>query len=123
MPEASPLDSSKPWYQCQRCGNCCRWPGDVHVSDAEIPVIAAHLGISQDAFIQDYTRINAKRTGLSIIDKPNGECIFLEGVNTCTIQTVKPEHCKGFPNVWNFPGWRDVCKAVEVEGGTLTVQH
>ena len=52
---------------------------------------------------------------LSIIDKPNGECIFLEGVNTCTIQAVKPAHCKGFPNAWNFPGWREICEAVPVE--------
>jgi len=117
MPEASHLDSAKPWYQCQRCGNCCRWPGDVNVSDAEIPVIAAHLGISQAAFIEDYTRINSKRSGLSIIDKPNGECIFLEGVNTCAIQDAKPVHCKGFPNAWSFPGWRDQCEAIEVSGG------
>ena len=116
MPESSDLDSAKPWYQCQRCGNCCRWPGDVHVSAAEVPLIAAHLGISENAFVQDYTRINAKRNGLSIIDKPNGECIFLEGLNTCTIQAVKPAHCTGFPNAWNFPGWREVCEAVEVGG-------
>ena len=114
MPAPSHLDSAKPWYQCQRCGNCCRWPGDVNVSDAEIPAIAAHLGMSQAAFIEDCTRINSKRTGLSIIDKPNGECIFLEGANTCAIQAVKPVHCKGFPNAWNFPGWRDVCEAIEV---------
>ena len=115
MPDASHLDTPKPWYQCQRCGNCCRWPGDVHVAGPEIPIIASHLGLSAVAFVQDYTRINARRTGLSIIDKPDGECIFLEGINTCAIQSVKPAHCKGFPNAWSFPGWRDVCEAVEVK--------
>ena len=116
MPEDSARDPSKPWYQCQRCGNCCRWPGDVNISEVEVPVIAAFLGISDHAFVQGYTRINSKRTGLSIIDKPNGECIFLEGVNVCRLQAVKPVHCKGFPNSWNFPGWRDLCEAVEVTG-------
>ncbi|MBX7206974.1 MAG: YkgJ family cysteine cluster protein [Verrucomicrobiaceae bacterium] len=114
MPESSPLDSTGLRFLCQRCGNCCRWPGDVHVTGREISVIAEFLGISEHAFVQDYTRINARRTGLSIIDQPDGACIFLEGVNVCRIQAVKPEHCKGFPNAWNFPGWRDLCEAVEV---------
>ena len=54
-------------------------------------------------------------TGLSIIDRPggNGECVFLEGLNVCRIQPVKPVQCRGFPNEWRFPGWRDVCEAIE----------
>jgi hypothetical protein len=27
---------------------------------------------------------------------------------------VKPQQCKDFPNGWNFPGWREVCEAIEV---------
>lgn len=114
MTETSPLDSAKPYYQCVRCGNCCRWPGDVNITEAEVPVIAHFLGLEENEFIEKYTRLNSKRSGLSIIDKPNGECVFLEGLNTCQIQSVKPEQCSGFPNVWNFPGWRDKCEAVEV---------
>lgn len=107
---------AKPHFQCVRCGNCCRWPGDVNVTPAEVSAIAAFLGVDEAEFIQTSTRLNSKRSGLSIIDKPNGECLFLEGVNVCRIQPVKPEQCAGFPNVWNFPGWRDVCEAVEVAG-------
>lgn len=103
-----------PFYACQRCGNCCRWPGDVRVTHKEVEAIAEHLDIPIDAFLESHTRINANRTGLSLIDKSNGECIFLQGRNTCMIQSVKPEQCKGFPNQWNFPGWRDVCEAIEV---------
>jgi Fe-S-cluster containining protein len=114
MPATPSLDSKQPRYQCVRCGNCCRWPGDVNVTKDEVPVIAAHLGLTEDAFIQNYTRLNSKRSGLSIIDKPDGECVFLQGANTCLIQPVKPAQCSGFPNVWNFPGWRDVCEAVDV---------
>ena len=83
---------------------------------AEVTVIAAFLGREEQEFIENSTRLNANRTGLSIIDKPNGECIFLDGVNVCRLQTVKPVHCKGFPNAWNFPGWRDHCEAIEVAG-------
>lgn len=77
--------------------------------------MAQHLGLSEEEFIHRYTRINANRTGLSIIDKPNGECIFLEGQNVCAIQPVKPHQCKGFPNAWRFPGWQEVCEAVPAE--------
>ncbi|HEY1081355.1 MAG TPA: YkgJ family cysteine cluster protein, partial [Prosthecobacter sp.] len=68
------LDKPKPYYQCQRCGNCCRWPGDINVTDAEVTAIAAFLKMPEDDFIRDCTRLNVNRTGLSIIDKPNGEC-------------------------------------------------
>jgi Fe-S-cluster containining protein len=51
---------------------------------------------------------------LSLIARPNHECIFLEGTNVCKIQAVKPQQCAGFPNAWNFPGWREVCVAVPV---------
>lgn len=103
-------------YLCQRCGNCCRWPGDVRITDEEVTAIAAFLNMSEAAFTETYTRLNANRTGLSIIDRPGGqgECVFLEGVNECRIQPVKPVQCRGFPNDWRFPGWREMCEAIEV---------
>ncbi len=98
------------WYACQRCGNCCRWPGEVPVSDAEIVRIAAHLKMSEADFIAEYTCVRKNRTGLTLVWKPNHECIFLDGID-CRIQAVKPDQCAGFPNRWNFPGWRKVCEA------------
>lgn len=84
------------------------------MTSAEVTAIAAYIGMPEDDFIRDCTRLNVNRTGLSIIDKPNGECLFLDGVNVCRLQSVKPVQCSGFPNVWNFAGWRDKCEAVEV---------
>jgi Fe-S-cluster containining protein len=99
-------------YQCQRCTACCRWPGFVKVGDAEIAALARHLGLSEDAFIQRYTRLRPQRDGLALIDKGDShECIFLDG-NDCVVQPVKPVQCAGFPNTWNFPGWRESCEAV-----------
>lgn len=100
-------------YQCQRCGNCCRWPGFVKLGDAEISDVAAYLGLSEAEFIERYTRLRPRRDGLALTDKPNGECIFLDG-NRCSIQAVKPDQCRAFPNGWNFPGWREVCEAIPV---------
>ncbi len=110
------LDKPSVSYVCQRCGNCCRWPGDVIVTPEEIGLIAKHLDVSETEFIENYTRLSANRKHLSIIDKENGSCLFLEGLNNCKIQSVKPDQCKGFPNKWRFDGWRDVCEAIEVQG-------
>ena len=104
------------YYQCQRCTNCCKWPGDVIVTPPEIAAIAGHLQLEEQAFIEGYTRLSANRRFLSLIEKDNGECFFLEGKN-CSLQQVKPSQCSGFPNQWNFPGWREVCEAVEVDSG------
>jgi uncharacterized protein len=98
-------------YTCQRCTACCRWPGWVRIDDAEIEVMARLLKMSGHDFIQRYTRLRPNRDGLALIDKPNGECIFLEG-RDCAVQDVKPMQCRGFPNTWHFPGWREVCEAV-----------
>lgn len=101
------------YFQCQRCAKCCKWPGDVVLWENEIERIAAFLRMEQPEFVEKYTRLRANRTGLSLIEKPNGECIFLSG-HTCTINSVKPEQCRDFPNKWNFPGWRERCEAVPV---------
>jgi uncharacterized protein len=107
------MDSSPPHvtYACQRCTNCCRWPGDVKVTDAEIAEIAAFLKLDVLSFIRDWTRVREDRKGLSLLDRADHSCIFLEG-RDCAIQPVKPRQCRGFPNAWNFPGWRDVCEAI-----------
>ena len=83
------------------------------MDEGDITAIAGYLDLTEDAFIQQYTRLRPQRDGLALIDKGNGECIFLEG-RDCAVQPVKPVQCSGFPNVWNFPGWREVCEALPV---------
>lgn len=101
------------FYVCQRCTNCCRWPGDVRLEADEIASIAAFLGLSEPEFIERHTRLRSNRRGLSLIEKDNHECIMLDG-DSCRIHPVKPAQCRGFPNQWNFPGWREVCEAIPV---------
>lgn len=103
-------------YVCQRCNACCKWPGDVRIEDDEIAAIASFLGLSEGEFIERYTRLRTNRTGLSLIERENHECIMLEN-GGCRIHEVKPGQCRGFPNKWNFPGWRDVCEAVPLPVG------
>jgi len=84
----------------------------VKLTEAEVPEIAAFLGMSEADFIRDHTRLNQHRTGLSLLEQPDGTCVWLDGID-CRLQPVKPAQCRGFPNTWNFPGWRSLCRAVE----------
>ncbi len=110
LPEVPPPHT---YWKCQRCTACCRWPGDVKVSDAEISEIAAFLDLSEDSFLDRYTRLRTNRVGLSLVEQEDDSCIFLSG-NDCLINEVKPQQCRDFPNKWNFPGWRQVCHAIPV---------
>ena len=102
------------FFECQRCTACCRWPGQVRLSDAEIARLAAAKGLSEHDFIQQFTRLRHDRQGLALQEKPNGECVFLEG-HDCAVNSVKPQQCRDFPNLWNFPGFEKTCAAIPVE--------
>ena len=112
------------YYVCQRCTNCCKWPGDVVLENGETEAIAKFLGMDLLEFTERYTRLRENRTGLSLIEKEGShECIMLEGAD-CRIQAAKPKQCGGFPNTWKFPGWRKVCEAIPVPMSDLQeVQH
>jgi Fe-S-cluster containining protein len=103
---SAPLD-----YECQRCTACCRWPGEVRVSDEEILRLAIHLGVSADEFIHRYMRLRPNRQGLALAEQPDGACVFLDGQD-CRVQPVKPQQCRDFPNGWNFAGFEKDCRAV-----------
>jgi len=102
--------------ECQRCTACCRWPGQVRLTDAEITRLAAFKDVGEHEFIQRFTRLRQDRRGLALQEKPNGECIFLAG-DDCSVQPVKPQQCRNFPNLWNFPGFEQICRAVPKVGG------
>jgi len=99
------------YYECQRCTACCRWPGEVKLTDEDITAMAIHLSLSERDFIEKYTQLRWFRLGLSLAEMPNGECVFLDGID-CRVQPVKPQQCRDFPNGWNFPGFEKQCRAI-----------
>ena len=106
--------TQSPVYICTRCGNCCRWPGDVRLTDSDIEQIADYLGMSRAEIIDRYMELTSDRTGLTLTEKPDGSCIFLEDQNTCSINDAKPLQCRLFPNGWNFEGFEDECPAIKL---------
>ena len=90
--------------ECERCTACCRWPGQVCLSEPEIRRLAAFKGLSETDFIQQFTRLRPDRRGLALTEQPDGACIFLTG-DGCAVQAVKPQQCRDFPNLWVNSLW------------------
>ena len=110
------------FLECQRCTACCRWPGQVRLSAEEITRLAAFKSLTEHDFIQQFTRLRPDRQGLALKEQSDGACIFLEGEN-CAVQPVKPRQCREFPNLWNFPGFKKICRAIPREVSTAEYQR
>lgn len=99
-----------PRFICSRCGACCRWPGPVRITADEADRIAALLNLAVSAFIQRHTVLAPDRRTLSLKEKPDGSCEFLDDQGACVLQSVKPQQCRDFPTGWNFPGYDKHCR-------------
>lgn len=109
-----------PDFQCLRCGNCCRHAGEVRLEDGEAESIAACLQQDILTFTSRYTRLREDRRGLSLLDRLDGTCVFLEPSQetyACRIQAAKPRQCRGFPLTWRYEHLASVCPA---SGGSHT---
>lgn len=102
------------FHDCQRCTACCRWPGQVRLTDEEITRLAVFNQLSEQDFIERFTRLTHDRRGLALQEKPSGACVFLVG-NECSVQSVKPQQCRDFPNLWRHPDADKLCRAIPRE--------
>lgn len=81
------------------------------MTPAELVRLAAFKGVSEYDFIQQFMRLRSDRRGLALQEQADGACVFLVG-NECAVQPVKPQQCRDFPNLWNFPGFEKICRAI-----------
>jgi len=95
-------------FKCLGCGLCCRQDGYVRLKKNEPDIIASFLNMDVYQFIETYTILTKDRQTLSLIEKENGECIFLTSKG-CRINDVKPRQCLEFPLKWNFRDWKRIC--------------
>lgn len=73
------------------------------LTESDISKLAVFLRLSPEVFIQEKTRLAANRAGLSLKDKADGSCVFLEE-NRCAVYSVRPEQCWQFPWGWSVDG-------------------
>jgi Fe-S-cluster containining protein len=68
--------------------------------ESDHPRLAAHLGLSEQEFVERHTRLAPNRRQLALLDQPDGSCAFLQG-NRCSVYEARPEQCRTFPYAWN----------------------
>lgn len=96
-------------FSCRRCGNCCRGPGDVILDRDEVDAIAHLLALDVHAFTERCTRLTGDRRSLTLVERPDGACIFLTPDNACQIESAKPRQCRGFPFLWRTARLANMC--------------
>lgn len=82
-------------FACQSgCTKCCEQRGYVYLSAADLPRIAAHLGIAARAFERQY--VYRTRNFLRLRKPRAAQCHFLKAEG-CAVHPVKPVQCRVFP--------------------------
>jgi Fe-S-cluster containining protein len=115
----------EPWYheglrfRCTRCGNCCTGePGFVWVGEDEISAIAAYRDEPVAQVKALYTRpFDGER---SLREKANGDCVFFDRQDGCTVYPVRPPQCRTWPfwesNVLTPESWKRTCQVCPGSG-------
>jgi Fe-S-cluster containining protein len=80
----------------------------VRLRHGEADAIAACIGLDVSAFTDRFTRLLKDRSGLSLAERDDGTCVFLDPEG-CRIEAAKPLQCRDFPLRWNEPGWETRC--------------
>ena len=110
--------SAEPWYrdglqfECTRCGNCCTGaPGYVWLNDEEIAALAKRVSLSEADFLAKYVKRVGRRQ--SLIEYPNGDCIFYDRAKGCTVYEDRPRQCRTWPfwdsNLKTVEAWAETC--------------
>lgn len=120
---SEPVDET--WYaeglsfSCTRCGACCTGaPGYVWVDLGQITRLAEFRGESVEQFSRSFVRRVGNR--YSLIERPDGDCIFWERDGGCTVYPARPTQCRTWPfwpeNVETPEDWERVVQVCPGSG-------
>lgn len=83
-------------FKCQQSGNCCKCPGVVYVTPADIQGMAKTLKMSEIEFRHEFV---IKQNGWDVISttthRPN---CFLDENNRCQVYEHRPTACRTYPD-------------------------
>ncbi len=119
VPDDTPWFRDGLSFECTRCGACCTGaPGYVWVNVDEMQRLAEHLGLSIEIFSRKYVRRVGNR--YSLIERPNGDCVFWDRQHGCTVYASRPVQCQTWPfwpeNLESPEDWRRTTEACPGSG-------
>ena len=106
------------------CGECCTGPpGYVLFTDEDLARMCAHLGTTEDEFLERYTHETSEGRSLNEHETAHGfDCVFLDresvpGKAVCSIHGSRPTQCRTFPwwpkNVRSERAWDRLARTCE----------
>ena len=80
-------------FECRRCGHCCHGAGGIVLTARDRARLAAHLGMSEEAF----TAAHASRAGdkFHLGVRKDGFCVFFQ--EGCAVHPARPDICRAWP--------------------------
>lgn len=60
--------------------------------------------MTEEAFISVHTVLARNRAQLTLKERPDGACEFLDGAGQCRIYAARPKQCRDFPHDWHVDG-------------------
>jgi len=88
--------------ECHGCGTCCSVYETININVSDIFNISTYLGITPDAFFEQYCRkIEDGNGSATFIMDVNGGCKFRRD-GKCAIYPVRPDTCAMHP--FDYPG-------------------
>ena len=89
--------ASAKFFECRKCGDCCRGYGGTVLTDRDIETIAEYVKKDIDVVKAKYCR--ASGSGTILTQQRSGYCIFWDQDHACTIHPVKPRMCRQWPYI------------------------
>lgn len=89
-------------FECQRCGKCCRFRGDIPISPMDLVRYCNFFKMSPSSFLEEYAileKVYLEPVRVYLKDKGDKQhtCIFFEEDKGCTINAIKPPICYIYP--------------------------
>lgn len=79
---------------CLQCGNCCKTMTPTWTS-ADVKRISSHLEMTADEFRKKWLYKDEEGDWLN----KSLPCQFLNKDNTCSVYSIRPKDCAGFPHI------------------------
>lgn len=85
-------------FRCTGCGNCCKGPGSVYFTKADLKAIYRHLKLrtAEERNALHERLIQREENGYAV-HRTGGACYFLDEHNRCRIYPVRPLQCSTYP--------------------------
>ncbi len=100
-----------PFFQCRRCGACCKQPGFVYLKEGDAERLAAHFKMDIYQFTETYGLL-MDRQHLALKKHLDETCLFFEA-GGCAVYEARPAQCRDFPLSWKTERSLSYCEGLE----------